>query len=241
MVQMVRLIVALVAVAFAAPGAAGQVHSQAVECEPPCGWINPLIAMDFDDKPRCRNLDDCLTPPAPGEEVTMQGLFSWYWEMSEDGTYLDDATTDIIVSFSGTASNPSWLDFTVEPESFAITSADLFTPTYMETRGEGPEASLWYNYQVPLTVTFTRTGDPTPAELERIQDRAGVQNLFVKAKSTESSDRFKAAFGVEEFRFLATEDPVIAESMDEGIPAPGLLVGVGGLVAAAFAARRRQG
>ncbi len=205
---------------------------------PPCGWINPLIALDFDDKPLCRTYpSDCLAPPTT-ETLVLDGEFRWYWEVSEDGTYPDDPSTDIIVSFSGTASNPGWLDFKVEPETITITSADLVDPNrYITDSSDPSNVAVWYSYDAPITITFTRTGEPTADEMKRITERGGVQSVFMKAKSTASSDRFKEAFGVEEFRFDAFTDPALEATQDQEAPGVGL---VAGLAAVALAARYRR-
>ncbi len=220
------------------------VAAEAANCAaPPCGWINPLIAMDFADKERCRNApDDCMIPPEVGTSMTLEGEFRWYWEVSEEGHYLDDPQTDIEVSFSGTNSNPTWIDFTVEPAGFSITSAELFLPEHYRTEGDAPDSKVWYDYRVPLSVTFTRTGDPTADELQRMSERGGVQPLFVKAKSTESSDRFKAAFGVEEFRFY-TDSAEASTGAGDDAAIPGVPLGalVAALAAVAVVATRSAG
>lgn len=219
--------------------------AQDATCAPPCGWINPLIALDFPDKQLCRSYpDDCQAPPAAGEELVFEGLFRWYWEMSEEGTYVDDPTTDIVVSFGGTSSNPTWLDVKVEPESFAITTADLFTPSYLIVDDSNPTAPrIWYEYPVPLKVTFTIAGEPSERDLQRLEDRGGLQSFFLKAKSTASSDRFKEAFGVEEFRFDAyhEESGIMDAGGSDGEDAPGLpIMAVGALLAAAAVVARRR-
>ncbi len=207
---------------------------------PPCGWINPLIALDFDDKPLCRTYpSDCLSPP--GADLVMDGQFRWYWEVSEDGTYPDDPATDIVVSFSGTASNPGWLDFAVEPETITISSVDLMDPNrYITDSSDPANVAVWYSYEAPITVTFSRAGEPTGPEMDRIEERGGIQSVFMKAKSTASSDRFKEAFGVEEFRFDAFSGEAQLEST-AGKDAPGLapIAAVGILGVAAVALRRR--
>ncbi len=247
-----RLLAALVALSFVAHAPAASADAldalnasgqyEQADCavaNPPCGWINPLIALDFDDKPLCRMYPtDCMQPPV-SEPLVLSGEFRWYWEVSEDGTYPDDPATDIVVTFSGTASNPEWVDFKVEPETITITSADLVDPNRYETDASDPaNMAVWYSYNEPITITFTRTGEPSAAEMTRIEERGGLQSVFLKAKSSASSDRFKEAFGVEEFRFDAYSDETM-EAPGQEAPGMGMLAGMGVLAAAGVASRRR--
>lgn len=235
----------------AAPAAAEAVEGLEGVCAPPCGWINPLIDLDFPEKPSCgggvvtaERPDDCIPLMADGERLAMEGTLTWYWSISDEAHYPNDPQQDIEVSFGGTASNPSYLDVVVEPERFIIDTATLFSPEHMHVE-EGPtgQQQLVYRYEEPVTVTFTREGSPDARDLERLHNRDGIQSLFLKASSTESGERFKAAFGVEEFRFDATKAPDAAmlgldATGTKDTPGPALPLLVAALALAALTRRR---
>ena len=211
-------------------------------CAPPCGYIVPLMDLDFPEKPLCvaelgqapdPNL--CIPLPALGESITYNGTMRWYWEITEDGIYPNDVGTDIEIVFSGTASNPKWMNFEVTPAAFTITTADLFSPDNLVTK-EKPGSqtpAVWFSFDRDISITITRTGDPSDADLTRIGTKGDIQNLFMKAKSTSSGDRYKESFGVEEFRFY------IADSDNfEGTPSLPAVALVMALFGAVIARRR---
>src|SRR5688572_33473354 len=109
-------------------------------------------------------------------------------------------------------------------------------------RTDANTKQVWFWFEQPITVTITRTGDPAPADLEKVSNANGVQKVFLKAKSNASGSYFKEAFGVEEFRFDASQDPAVVASNGDSQDAPGLgplaLAGVLGLALLAF--RRRS-
>ena len=221
---------------------------------PPCGYIVPQLALDFPDKPPCKaetlggdiDLATCLPLPAMGESVTQEGMLRWYWDITQDGTYPADPMQPIVIAFTGTATNPKWLDLKVEPESFTLDAVALASPVNMRTGDDPTTPQVWFWYEQPITVTITRTGDPDEANLEKIGNAGGVQKVFLKAKSNASGAYFKEAFGVEEFRFNAYQDEAIAATAgaSPGQEAPGLgalpLLGVLAVALAAVALRRRS-
>lgn len=233
----------------AQPPAAGACLGAAAA--PPCGYIVPQLALDFPDKPACKaatlggevDLSTCLQMPAAGESLVQEGVLRWYWDITQDGTYPADPMQPIVISFTGTATNPEWLDVQVEPASFTLDAVALASPLNMKTESEDPTApQVWFWFERPITVTLTRTGDPDPAGLEKIGNSGGVQKVFLKAKSNASGAYFKEAFGVEEFRFNAYSDPAIATSAGgDSQDAPGVgLVALLGAVALALVASRRR-
>lgn len=235
------------------PAGAQTLAACASGAAPPCGYIVPQLALDFPDKPACKaetlggpvDLATCLTLPAPGESVTQAGVLRWYWDITQDGTYPSDPQVPIVIQFTGTATNPAWLDVQVEPESFTLDAVALASPLNMKVDTDDPAApQVWFWYEQPITVTITRTGDPDAAGLEKIGNAGGVQKVFLKAKSNSSGAYFKEAFGVEEFRFNAYSDPVIQETAGPGSqesPGAGLvaLLGVLALALGLVAFRRR--
>ncbi|HLF15885.1 MAG TPA: hypothetical protein VI796_00400, partial [Candidatus Thermoplasmatota archaeon] len=213
----------------------------------PCGWVNPLIRLDFPQKPPCGaglppatplDRSTCLALPAVGEPVGFDGTLSWYWDVSNEGFYPNDPANDIVISFGGTASNPAWMALTVEPATLTLTTADFIDPANYRTVGDDPLATrLFFWYERPLHVTLERTGPPGPGDAESVAARDGTVAFFLKARSTESSERIKAGFGVEEFRFDASADPDLGASKEA--PAPALPVALASLAAAALIRRRR--
>lgn len=219
----------------------------AAACAPPCGYISPIIDLVFPEKPACGagqavladgTPDDCLLLMERGGSVTLDGTLRWYWEISEEGTYPNDPQQDIEISFGGTQSNPDWLEVDVEPGGFTIDTVALFDANEnWRVDDSGAEPRVWYWFERNITVTFTRTGDPSDDDLRLIEDRGGVRSVFVKAKSTASGDRYKESFGVEEFRFDATAEPGLDALRDEEAPGLPLVLGIAALAACAAAAR----
>ena len=215
---------------------------------PPCGYIVPQMALDFPDKPLCKaatlggevDLATCMTLPANGESVVQEGVLRWYWDITQDGTYPIDPQDPIVIVFSGTATNPSYLDIKVEPETFTLDAVAMVHPDNI--RPDPATNQVWFWFEQPIKVTIARTGDPAPADLEKVENANGVQKVFLKAKSNASGTYFKEAFGVEEFRFNASEDPAVVASNGESQDAPGIgplaLLAVLGL--ALLALRRRS-
>lgn len=215
---------------------------------PPCGYIVPQLALDFPDKPACKSaslggavdLSKCLKLPAKGQSVKQDGILRWYWDITQDGDYPIDPMTPIVIQFTGTATNPKWLSIKVDPESFTLDAVAMGNPQNLKTDPAKPQ--VWFWFEKPISVTITRTGDPSPAELTKIANAGGVQKIFLKAKSNASGAYYKEAFGVEEFRFNAYSDPAItpAASSSKGSPGLGPLALLGALALALVAVRRRS-
>ncbi len=225
-------------------------------CVEPCGFIIPMIDLQFPDKELCgggrllyadESPDDCTPLMALGATHSIEGKFRMYWDAQEEPTYPINPDEPITVTFSETQSNADWIRVTIEPASFVITLQDLYDPDHYTEPDTGSNPIIWFNYERDITVTFERIGDPDKAWEEKMEDRQGVLPMFLKARSTASGAYYREAFGVEEFRFHdcgtspegcpdmpsepATDD-------EENIPAlPLALVGIGLL---GLAARRRH-
>ena len=217
---------------------------------PPCGYITPILDLDFPDKPKCpgtpgsadpaRAVDPskCVPLPAEGAPLKFNGTVRWYWKESEDLTYPADPNQPIVITFGGTATNPTWLKFKVTPESYTLTSADLFDPRNVRNSTVAGQPVVYFWFERPVEVTFERHGGPEAGEMERFTERGGVQPVYVKAKSTASGGFYKESFGGEEFRFNATSllAPV-TQATTHASPAP---VAAGMAPVAVLAARRRR-
>jgi hypothetical protein len=195
---------------------------------PPCGYINPIIDLDFPTKPRCPGLpgsieaSQCIPLPPDGGSVTYAGTVRWYWKASEELIYPPDQDGTITISFGATATNPSWLTFATDPPKYEVTAADLLDPRNQRTEDSGGQVVQYYWFERPLNVTFTRTGGPSEAEWQRFEDRQGVQPLYVKAKSNSLGTFYMEAYGGEEFRFNATgllAERALAAKQASGAPA----------------------
>ncbi len=224
-----------------APGA--QAGTGQEECaSPPCGWIAPLLDLLMDDKPPCGSgylIDDvdpatCMAPPQEGEPIVMSGVFRLYWEVCEEATYLNDASDPIVVSFSGTNRNPSFIDFSIEPSEFVLDTTTLFDPQYivLTERADGSQ-TCWYDYRQPITITFTRNGEPSAADLEQIANHNNIAQYHIKMQSDESGERFVSGWGIEPFRFHMDHD-----SSAKTTPGLGPLALLAALGAAAFVRRQ---
>jgi hypothetical protein len=220
---------------------------------PPCGYIVPQLSLDFPDKPTCKaetlggpvDLSKCIPMPETGGSSEQKGVLRWYWDMTQDGTYPIDPQQPIVIQFSGTATNPGYMELKVEPASFTLDAVAMASPENMKPETSGTSTRVWFWFERPITVTITRTDDPGPADLEKIGSAGGVQKVFLKAKSNASGAYFKESFGVEEFRFNAYGDPAIAASAGAGgnqeSPGAGVLPLLGVVaLAAAVALRRRR-
>jgi MYXO-CTERM domain-containing protein len=251
----VLLAALLLPFAASAPAEPGQVVDAAAPAAsgcaaaPPCGYIVPQMALDFPDKPLCKaatlggavDLSTCMPLPGPGESVQQQGTLRWYWDITQDGTYPIDPMVPIVIAFSGTATNPTYLEIKVEPAEVVLDAVEMANPAYYQPDESNPQ-QIWFEVKKDITVTITRTGDPSPADLEKVSNANGVQKVFLKGKSNASGSYFKEAFGVEEFRFDASQDPAVVASTGASQESPGLgplaLVAVLGL--ALLALRRRR-
>jgi hypothetical protein len=240
-----RLVAATLAalLLLAAPPAAAQApdRSSCLAFAPPCGYITPLMDLEFPEKPKCGagagGPSRCITIPEEGRSVSFAGKVRWYWKLSEDLTYPPDTQQPIVVSFSGTATNPKFLGLKVEPPQFTIQPSDLFDPRHMPTEGSGLATAVYYSYEQAVNVTFTRAGAPTAAELDRLAARDGVLSVYLKAQSNANGAYFREAFGIEEFRFNGTG--LLATPETRGAPAPGWAVPLMALAAAVLLTRRR--
>ncbi len=246
------LLAPLAASAAPAPATASPLEPASMACAsaaangPPCGYIQPFVNIEVADKKPCRKADhsDCMKVPDMGQSVEFKAKFQYYWKLSEDLTYppdaqqtLADPNTAIPITFSGVASNPKWLTFSVEPKSLAIASADLVNPTNTKLDQSGPNPVLYYWFERDITITLKHSGDPTPAEMDRLAAKGGTSILLVKAKTGANGAYFKEGFGTEDFRFDASSLLAPASS-GKTSPSSGLLAGLG-VLALAAAARRR--
>jgi hypothetical protein len=214
---------------------------------PPCGYIVPQMALDFPDKPLCKaatlggevDLSTCMTLPAAGESVKQEGMLRWYWDITQDGDYPIDPQDPIVIVFSGTATNPSYLDIKVVPESFTLDAVAMVHPDNIKYDVNSKQ--VWFWFEAPISVTITRIGEPDVKDVEKASNAQGIQKVFLKAKSNASGTYFKEAFGVEEFRFNTRDDPYFsASSGSKGSPGLGPVALLGGLGLALLALRRRS-
>lgn len=249
-----------------APDAAVALACLDTAAAPPCGYIVPQITLDFPNKPACRaetlggpiDLGKCIPlPPVDGSHVE-EGVMRFSWAISEDGAYPMDAACAtstatggkegcIVITFSGTATNYGWMKIDIDPVEVVLGVDDLANPQNLKTNDQN---QVWFWYEIPIKVTFTRTGLGDDAKsVERIERAQGATSLFVKAKSSASGQYYKEAFGVEEFRFdtCANDDALAAQvrqcggASTSGKDSPGFgvlaaLVAVGAL---ALALRRK--
>lgn len=243
------LATAAIAILLVAPAASAQ--AMEADCSAaPCGYINPIINLDFPEKLDCGvgnvlgaepTPEDCMTPPATGESLVLDGTLQWYWDASYDGTYPADPSEPIEISFGQTSTHPGWIDFSIEPSGFTIDNTVLFDPqNFRPIVHDDNSVQAFFWYEEPVTITFTRTGEPTAEELEDMRNKDGVQPVFVKVKSTSSGTQYKEAYGIELFRFHAANDPELAPLVSHETPSPGLAFLLAAIGAAGVAARRRR-
>ncbi len=234
---------------------------------PPCGYIVPQLTLDFPEKPLCRaeslggpiDLSKCLALPKVGEPIVQEGILRFSWDITQDGTYPPDAACAqstatggtegcIVITFSGTATNPKWVDVAIEPETIVLDMTQMASQDNIKVNQDTQQ--VMFQLERPVKVTFTRNalGDDDKS-VQRIERAQGVAQVFLKAKSSASGQYYKEAFGVEEFRFdscangdgLSQAVAACSASSEAGKDAPGLApVGVMGLLAALGVALRRR-
>lgn len=241
-VKAAQAILPLLVLLGAAGPALALLPAAAAECAgPPCGYITPLVDLEFPDKPRCpgsreaAEVAKCIPLPATGKSVSFTGTFRYYWKLSEDLTY-PPGQEPVVVTFSGVSTNPKWMAFKVEPATVTLDAATLVSPLHMRVDDSNPSSPvLYYDFQVPVKVTFTRSGDPDAAALEKLAAKGGVADFFVKAKSSASGAYFKEGFGVESFRFNAAS--LLPAPEPRGAPGA-FLAPLAGIALAALLRRR---
>lgn len=233
-----------------AANASGEECATGVGAAAPCGWIAPILDLRFPEKPDCGSgyvlgveagPEACMVPPTEGQPVTVEGTLNMYWDVTNDGTYPAEPLDDIVVDFRTSPGNPDWIQFEVEPASFTLTNQDLFDPQRFRTIGEGLDTQVFYWFEEPITVTFTRNGDPSGEDLEEMRDSGGIQQVYVRVQSSASGDRIREGFGIESFRFHGENDPAIAEDLTRDTPSPAVPVLLAALAVTAYAVRRRRG
>lgn len=250
MMRVGALLLALLVAGMAIPNVAAEATTDCAAV--PCGYVTPIIDLEFEGKPGCGtggalgvavSGDNCIAIPEIGQSVTFQGTLRWYWDITNDAIYPNDPLTPIAFDFSGTRNNPDWIDFSVEPSTFELNTQDLFNPLNWDIQTEGTVAVIDYDFQQPITITFTRTGEVSEKSIEKMQNRDGVLPFFLKAHSTASGNHYMEAYGLEEFRFHADTNEDVAKLLDHGsndTPGPGMVVALVGLVGLAATLRRRS-
>lgn len=229
------------------------------ECaNPPCGWIQPYLDIIVDEKLTCgsglrlgaEDIDpsECYAAPRDGEPVSIDATFRLYWEVSEEATYPHDPNQPIIVDFSGAGARGRWIQTTVEPNTIELGTTELLDPNNFQILDlESGSPALWYWYEAPITVTFTKVGEPDAKDWDLIEGKGGYQPVFLRTHSGISGAYFKESWALEEFRFFTGD-----ESQYQGYQATGELsapesentpaapLAIGALALLGLALRRRS-
>src|SRR5688500_15299061 len=125
---------------------------------PPCGYIMPYMDTTFDGKKRSGtafggSADGCPLLMEKGASRTYNGTLVWHWDITQDGTYPPDPNAPIEITFDGTATNPKWMEFTVEPESFVIDAEQFAASDNYRVNDQNPaDPRLEFWYERSLTV-----------------------------------------------------------------------------------------
>lgn len=237
-----------VAAATATAPSTGLTPQSGVMCSaasPPCGYISPILDLAFPAKPKCGGSSSavdpsgCITMPAPNGTVRFAGTVTLSWVESEDLTYAPDANAPIVISFSGVPSNPAWLGFKVDPPTYTISAIDLFDARNSKVDSTGPSPTVYYWYERPINVTFTRSGSPDADGAATLAAGEGLLEIYVRAKSTPSGATFNAGFGGEYFRFNASSLAAAASSPVSHSSPAGILAPAFALLGVTLARRRR--
>ncbi len=229
-------------------GPEGTPDDHARECSgssPPCGYINPLLDLDFPDKPKCGiaigdvDSSKCIAMLEDGTTLRFPGTVRWYWKESEDTIYPPDLQAPIVISFSGTAGNPGWLTFAVDPPTFTIGLVELLDQRNSKVDDSVSPPVVYYWFERPINVTFTRSGGPDPDKIAALAAHDSILDVYVRAKSSASGSTYNAGFGGEYFRFdgagfVAGAAPAPTQTSPAGWLAPAAALAVITLL------RRRQ-
>lgn len=166
------------------------------------------------------------------------GTVQWYWPQSDDLVYPPDPNEPITITFAPIETNPSWLSFDVQPASYTITAADLLDPRNVRNETSNGATVIYYWFEQPVEVAFTRSADPVGDESTKLMARDGIQPVYVQVRSTGSGTFYLPSFGGEQFRFNGTGllEPALEETMGANLPWHLGLAAVAMAVAA-----RRQG
>ena len=232
---LLALLAGLPSLASAAPSDAALCVAGTV----PCGFIAPIVDLQFPGRPHCpgppsmAEPDQCIPLLADGESLTLRGNLSVSFNMNEEVYPIEEP---IVVTF---AARTSWLKPVVEPATFTIRQEDLADPQNLRPDTSGPTPVVWFDYRRPIEATFTRNGGPNATEQARIQSWGGIQTVYLAATTTASGAYYYASSGGEEFRFDAREflQPETSSTTSAQAPAPSVLVA---LVVAALAAVARR-
>jgi hypothetical protein len=205
-----------------------------------CQAVYPLIDLEFPQKVRCSPVAPEECDPAPRnatDDYVQEGTFHWRWDLDNCGASSFGPSMDpVVVTFAPYARNPSWLEATMEPAEITITFEDQWD--LMDDQNDPASGSFTFREDYPVKITIHRTGDPTPDELARLDDRNGVVDLLLKALTSETP-MFQAAITVEPFSFNAAPllEPEPAHGKESpAVPVPALALA---FLACAVAARRR--
>lgn len=234
-IVLLALLAGLPAFASAAPSDSGLCAAGAV----PCGFIAPIVDLQFPGRPHCPGPpskvepDQCIPSLADGESLTLRGNLSVSWNMNEEVYPIEDP---IVVSFGA---KTSWLPATVEPATFTIRQEDLADPQNLRPDTSGPTPTVWFEFRRPIEATFTRHGAPNATEQVRIQSWGGVQTVYLAATTTASGAYYYASSGGEEFRFDARES-MQPETSTTSAQAPSPFALLALVVAALAAVARRR-
>jgi len=232
----------LVPFAAASVGTAVPPASTAACAGPPCGYITPIVDVDVASKPKCPgspgsvDLSKCIPLPAKGQSVSFDAVFHYGWKISEDLTY-PPGQDPVVVTFSGVSTNPKWMTMKVDPATITIDAVALMNPQNMCPDTTNPTAPVSYCFTQPVKITFTHAEDPDAAAIQKVVAKAGLVEMFVKAKSSASGQYFKEGFGVESFRFDA-RSVLPPPATSHSSPANGLLAPLAAFAVALLVRRR---
>lgn len=196
----------------------------AADCAVPCGYIYPLILLQFPDY-------DGVNPVAPDDgKRVLPGTLTYQWDVTNEGYAVQDPAQDVVVTFEY-PKKPAWLDARIEPSEVPI----QLLPIHLDPDENDPAGgSTYYRYSVPVTLTIEAKAE-APAD-------AVYSKVLIFAKSTESG-LYKPAYGIKEVRVATgyTEDEVLAATSSSETQTPGFgLAALGAAAGIALVAARSR-
>lgn len=204
------------------------------------GTVAPLLDMQFLDKQKCKAPDhsDCTVAPTADAPFEMDGVLVWEWAVDNcEATNVAISADPIVITFPPFPRNPSWLKLTMTPSEISIPvdqqwdlADDAIDPTTQ---------TFIMREKYDIHVTIERVGEPTQDELDRVEVKNGVVEVYAKAVSSQTPG-FQPGFAFENFRLDASSLLVASgDSAGEDTPAPSFGLVTLALAALAVGLRRR--
>lgn len=219
---------ALLAILLAAPGAEACAKEAA----------SASIDLSFPRPDGCKRdvPERCHPLPEADVPLVLDGVLTWSWELDAACSATVPSTAPVHIHLQGLErTSAGWLELTAEPSQVTIEPQQQWDVTDDDI--DPAEARFRSQESIPVRVTILLVGEPSAEALERLDARAGLVQVDLRAVS-EGTQTFLSVTALESFLLdgRAAADPVGEASRDVPAPSASLALAV---LAVAFAARLR--